>query len=108
MLPSEQMARQDPDKKLFVSADTNIPLHKQFIFATAADGGGAVTLTMPNVGEAKHRKFFISASSVGGTTGDQITIDFTDGGESSQTTSIATTGVEVGFESIGLEWIVTR
>ena len=109
MLVDPVMERQQPDKKMFVSAGSSktIPLDKRFIFV--AGGSPATNLTMPNVSEAEHRKFTISATTIAATTGSVINIDYTDGGTlSSYSTTISTTGVELEFESLGRIWNITR
>lgn len=99
---SEQMERQRPDKKLFVTAATTVPLHKRHIFASAS-GNAVLNITLPNVSEAKGQKFTVRASSVGSATNDAVKVFY-----GNTSTSISTTGVDVEFESDGVGWIVTR
>jgi len=108
MLVDPVMERQQPDKKMFVSAGStkSIPLDKRFIFV--AGGSPATNLTLPNVSEAEHRKFVISAITVAATTGSVINVNYVNGGLSSFSTTISTTGIELEFESLGRIWKITR
>lgn len=101
MLVDYQMERQHPDKKLFVSSSTTVPLHKRFIHA-----GGGATITLPNVSEAEGRKFVVVATAASSVS--LVKVIYSDGGLSSLSTTIGTTGVEVEFESVGTRWVVTR
>lgn|SRR5690606_6622624 len=110
MLVDYQMERQSPDKKMFVAANTTVPLHKRYIVVSPPNDTSTVTVTLPNVSEAEGRKFIVSAASVpaDGATRGMVLVNYTNGGASNLTTSITTTGVEISFESDGINWHVVR
>ncbi len=108
MLPDPVMERQQPDKKLFITAGSSITLALDRRYIFVAGGSPATNVTLPNVGESEHRKFVISATTLPATTGAVINVIYSDGGASSLSTTISTTGVEVEFESLGLIWKITR
>lgn len=108
MLPDPIMERQQPDKKLYITAGSSITLGFGNKFIFVAGGSPATNVTLPNVSEAEHRKFIISATTIAGTTGSVINVIYSDGGLSSLSNTISTTGVEVEFESMGLIWKITR
>ncbi len=98
MRSSEQMERQTPDKKLYVAGTTTVPLWARSIFVSAA-----TTIFLPNVSEAEGRKFLVSALTA------DVVVDYNNGaGTTALSTTIGTTGIDVEFESFGVNWIVTR
>lgn len=97
MLPDYQMERQSPDKKLYVAGTTTVPLHKRVVLVNAA-----TTIFLPNVSEAEGRKFIVSALTA------DVVVDYNNGaGTTALSTTIGTTGVDLEFESTGVEWIVS-
>lgn len=109
MLPSEMMDRQSPDKKLFISAGSDITLtvNQRHVFIPGASDPQTF-VRLPNVSEAEHRKFILSCTTVPATTGSAVKVFFNNGGLAALSTTISTTGVELAFESTGLIWQVIR
>jgi len=109
MLPDFLMDKQQPDKKLFVAAESTayLTLERNEIFIT----GGSSPLTivhLPNVSEAEHRRFVLTCVSLDAETGSYVHVVYNNGGLAALSTAINTVGVDVEFESNGIFWTLTR
>ena len=109
MLPDFLMDKQEPDKKLFVPAQStaNLGVGDRHVFIT---GGSPVRtrIVMPNISEAEHYRFCLTCVSIDATTGSLIWVVYNDGGLAALSTAINTVGVDVEFESNGIFWNITR
>lgn len=97
--------RQEPDKKLFVSAGSTVslPLHKRFVMAKAA--AATTTVEFPNVSEAEGFEFIVnvlSASTAG------VELDLSNGLSTTTIVSLSTTGVQAVISSDGMDWHVDK
>ena len=104
------MDRQSPDKKLYISAgsDITLTLNQRHVFVAGASGP-LTFVRLPNVGEAEgYPSFILSATTVPATTGAAIQVFFNNGGLSALSTNINTTGIELTFKSAGVLWQVVR
>lgn len=104
------MDRQSPDKKLFISAgsDITLTLNQRHVIVSGASGP-QTKVRLPNVGEAEgYPPFILSALTVPATTGAAVKVFFNNGGTSALSTTISTTGVELTFKSQGIVWQVVR
>lgn len=96
--------RIEPDKKLFIDANTTIPLSKRFVIVDASSGSPEITF--PNVSKAEGYEFVISAAKQAGS--ESVDLVMSDGLASALTTSISTAGIQVVAKSDGRDWHVER
>ncbi|KKN20089.1 hypothetical protein LCGC14_0939180 [marine sediment metagenome] len=104
------MDRQSPDKKLFISAgsDISLTLNQRHVFVAGASGPQTF-VRLPNVGEAEgYPPFILSVTTVPATTGAAVKVFYNNGGTSALSTALNTTGVELSFKSAGIVWSFVR
>lgn len=96
----------EPDKKLFVSSDTenatDIELFDRHIFV---DGSSPQTeIVMPNVSEAEGYEFVVQLLTVPSTTDAGVKVNLDDGIDGTKTDNITTAQTQVVYKSDGIDW----